>query len=143
MSLFHKIVKLLVVGGTCILPAAYAQTDIRVTIPFAFHVHDKEFPSGEYMLKASSGQALVLLRSTDNRHSQFVLTNAAQAPTSKEQPSFMFHRYGTEYFLSTVWLPGSNTGRQVPSSSRQMELARKYAAPEKTTLVGQLAIKKP
>jgi hypothetical protein len=143
MSLFSKIVKLVVVSGTCILPAAYGQTDIRVAIPFAFHVNDKAFPSGEYSVKANSGQTVVLLRSADHSRAQFVLTNAVQAPTPVEQSRLMFHRYGTEYFLSTIWLPGSYTGRQLPPSRGQMELARKHAAPERTTLVAKLATKTP
>jgi hypothetical protein len=143
MSLFCKIVKLAVISGTCILPAAYGQTPIRVAVPFAFHVNDKEFPSGEYLVKANSGQALMLLQNTDYSRAQFVLTNTAQAPTQVEQPSLIFHRYGTEYFLSTVWLPGGNTGRQLRPSRRQMELARKHAAPESTILVAKVSTKKP
>src|SRR5438445_13881115 len=125
MSLFSKLVKWVIVSGTCIAPAAYGQTPIRVTIPFAFHVHDKEFPSGEYLVTASAGQTAVLLQGADHSRAQFVLTNAVQAPSPVEQPKFMFDRYGTEYFLSQVWLPGTYTGRQVPASRRQMELARK------------------
>ena len=143
MSLFHKMVKWLVVGGTCILPAAYAQTDMSVTIPFGFHIQDKEFPSGEYKVSARSGQALVTLRSPDRRLSHFVLTSSEQTLNSNRKPSIEFQRYGTEYFLSTVWLPWSGAGRVVPRGRRQMELARKYTIPEQTTLVGQLAAKKP
>jgi hypothetical protein len=143
MSLFSKIVKMVVVSGTCILPVAFGQTGIRVAIPFAFHINDKEFPSGQYLVKASSGQSVVLLQSADHRRSQFVLTNAAQSPSPVDLPKLMFQRYGTEYFLSTVWLPGGYTGRQVQPSRRQMELARKSPVPEKTTLVAELATKKP
>jgi len=143
MSLFSKIVKWVIVSGTCMLPAAYGQTPIRVAIPFTFHVHDQEFPSGEYLVKASAGQTVVLLQGADHSRAQFVLTNAVQSPGLVEQPKFMFDRYGTEYFLSQVWLPGSYTGRQVPPTRRQMELARKSAAPETTTLVAAIAKKKP
>ena len=143
MSLFSKIVNWVIVSGTCILPVAYGETAIRIAIPFAFHVNDKDFPSGEYLVKASSGQSVLLLQSNNYSRAQFVLTNAVQSPTPVEQPRFVFERYGTEYFLSTIWLPGGNTGRQLPPGRRQMELARNYAAPETTTLVAGLATKKP
>jgi len=143
MSLFLTIVRLVAVSGTCILPAAYGQTDIRVAIPFAFHVNDKDFPSGEYLVKASPGQSMLLLRNSNYSRAQFIMTNAAQSPDPVEQPKFLFQRYGTEYFLSTVWLPGGYAGRQVPPTRRQMELARKSAAPESTIVVAELARKKP
>ena len=143
MSLFRKIVKWIVVSGTCILPAAYGQTDIHVTVPFAFHIEEKTFSAGDYLVKASSGQSVVLLQSTDYNHAQVVMTHAAQAPTPMEKPTLMFQRYGDEYFLSTVWLPGSYTGRQLSPSRKQMELARKLSAPERAILVGKLETKKP
>jgi hypothetical protein len=143
MSLFSKFVNWVIVSGTCILPVAYGQTNIRVAIPFAFHIADKEFPSGEYLVKASSGQTVLLLQNRDHSRAQFVLTNAVEAPIPVEQPRFVFERYGTEYFLSTVWLPGGYTGRELPAGRRQMELAQKQASPDRTTLVARLATKKP
>jgi hypothetical protein len=140
MSLVHKILYIVVLCGTCISPAAYGQLEprIHVKVPFAFHVEDKEFPAGEYTVKASSGQTAVLLQSTDYSRAQVVLTNSAETHTVAEQSSLVFNRYGTEYYLSMIWLAGSNSGRQLTPSRQEKELAQKSADPGKTILAGTL-----
>lgn len=140
MSLVRKILHFVALCGTCISPAAYGQLEPRiyVTVPFDFHVGDKEFPAGEYTVRASPGQTAVLLQSTDYSRAQFVLTNATQARTWVERPSLVFNRYGTECFLSTIWLAGSNTGRQLSQSRQERELAQKSPEPGKSILAGTL-----
>ena len=142
MSWFHGIVKWIVVSGTCIF-AASGQTLVDVAIPFPFHIGENEYPSGEYRVKASYSPSMILLRSSDGSYSHFVLTQPMEKGpgAAPEQPRVVFQRYGSTYFLSTVWLPDSRSGMQVVPNRRQQELARKHGPAQSEILIGSIAPK--
>src|SRR5258705_9340956 len=70
------------------------------------------------------------------RRAQFILTSPAKARTSIVQPSLVFKRYGKDYFLSEIWLAGSDTGRRLPPGRKETELARRLPGPERQAVLG-------
>jgi hypothetical protein len=130
----------MILWGTLVIPLAYGQlgTPINVSVPFDFHVGKNEYPAGEYRVSTRVSGSAILLQSKDLRRSQFVLTQAVQAGKSKEQPSLVFNRYGNAYFLSTVWLGSSDTGRWLAPGREQTELARQLPIPVGETVVQAL-----
>jgi len=138
----QHIVRFLHAGCLCLavsLPSAFAQTGqpLTVDLPFAFQVNNQQFPAGKYEVKAEAGQAVVLLRSVDCKRAIFSLSTSIQSEKTREVPSLVFKRYDDRYFLSQIWLPGTNSGRGLPTSSAEREVAHRWAmsAPKAATEV--------
>ena len=103
----------------------YAQPKMTVQIPFGFHVGATMLPSGEYLVDTGAVQGVVRLKATDpnSKAAALILTNAVETYATPVRGKLVFNRYGNEYFLSQVWRPGSNTGRQLQPSRREVETA--------------------
>ena len=108
------------------VPASQAQSMLRADIPFDFVVGDKRLPSGEYHVKQMSPGAM-LIQSKDARSSAFVLTGTAQAGKISDVGKLVFNRYGDQYFLSKIWAASSYTGRQLPKSRLEREVAQRLS----------------
>ena len=103
----------------------YAQPRMTVQIPFGFHVGATMLPSGEYTVDTHSFQGVVRLKATDpnSKASALILSNAVQTYATPDHGKLVFNRYGNEYFLSQVWNPGSNTGRELRKTRLEVETA--------------------
>jgi hypothetical protein len=64
-----------------------------------------------------------------------VSTNAAQRLGSDDSSKLVFHRYESTYFLSQVWITGSDRGREVRRSDAELELAAKSMQKGSTVVV--------
>lgn len=122
-------------------PAAFGQAGELVTadVPFAFQVNNNAFPAGKYRVTSGSGQAALLVQSIDFKQAVFSFSNAVQGTKTWEAPRLVFRRYGDRYFLSQVWLPGSDRGRELPIRASERAVARNWAKPGTETV----AVAKP
>ena len=124
----------MLIGAVALMAAlvsAHAQSTSQVVadIPFEFAVGGKLLKAGEYSVGGFTGTgATVLIRSWDSRGSAFRLTNAIQATNVPEKSKLVFHRYGQRYFLSEVWAPGQQTGRQLVKSAEERSVEKQLAA---------------
>jgi hypothetical protein len=128
----QHIVRFLHAGCLCLaatLPSTFAQSGqpLTVDLPFGFQISGQQFPSGKYQVTASPGQTAVLIRGVDCKRATFSLTNGIQSGTASEKSTLVFHRYGDRYFLSQIWLGGSNSGRVLMTSPAEREVARRLA----------------
>ncbi len=104
------------------LAAATGQTisgDVVVDIPFAFAVAGQQLPAGHYIVKAKDDFVGIF---NSNKQVLFVPTHAA-VRTAAEDTKLVFHRYGDRYFLSSVWVKGKITGKELFRSRAERELA--------------------
>ena len=109
-----------------IATSGMAQSKVAAQIPFSFYVVDYKLPAGSYEIGAMSNGQVIKVSSADSKDSVVALFNpivngSRTAPTSAK---LVFTRYGSEYFLSEVWSPDSSTGRSVPKTHRELELAK-------------------
>jgi hypothetical protein len=111
--------------GVALLAAAsvYAQGPLTVQIPFDFHAGATVMRAGEYTVDTHAAQGMVRLRSADSKSAVMLLSNNVQARSTPERGKLVFNRYGEDYFLSQVWSPGSDTGREFRKSRREIETA--------------------
>lgn len=102
-----------------------AQTvDMRAEIPFNFHAGDKSMPAGEYFIHEEG--PVVFLRTLDEaKLSRALITVGAAGRNPSHETKLVFNRYGSEYFLSTIWDSYTEDGRQVLSTAREKELAKR------------------
>jgi len=108
--------------------------DMRAAIPFDFHAGDRLMPAGEYVIHERG--AWVILNDADGKASGALMTFAAsgRGPAQAQNARLEFNRYGSEYFLSSVWNSFTTDGRQVPATTRQKELAKRGDVPVPATV---------
>lgn len=132
MKLFRSALyaALLLAASACI---AQTRGDVVATIPFPFVVAGHTLPAGRYIVSPMSQNTVRLHESTGP--GMLVLMNAAQRPRSDNSSKLVFHRYESTYFLSQVWITGSNQGREVSPSNAELEMSAKSMQKGNTVVV--------
>jgi hypothetical protein len=103
---------------------AQAQDQLVITIPFDFAAGSASLPAGDYSVKVISVNHTLMLMNRDNpRVSMFLIAHDATSAKPQTQSKLVFNRYGDRYFLSQVWVEGSELGKELPKSSREKEIA--------------------
>jgi len=119
---FVLVLSLLLVAGS-----AFAQTiSIKSNIPFSFNAAGKSMPAGQYSIKTlgtSSSKSLVL-QGSEPGAVMILGANSSEKMVAADETKLVFHVYGSEYFLSEVWVAGNSLGHQIPVTTRERELAK-------------------
>ena len=134
---------LLTVGGGIV---ANAQIDsdvtIRASVPFAFMVGDTTLPAGKYEIKVLDEDSLNVLelRSVNGRTS--VVFDTENVETRGDQMvnkgELVFDKIGDKYFLSQVWMAGSDTGSELVKSRMERRLEGRGMKSERHSIVAIL-----
>jgi hypothetical protein len=105
--------------------SAFAQTiDIRGDIPFSFVANQATLAAGHYELNSLTEDGKMLsLRGPDGKPIGILSTNRMESVNAAENTKLVFNRYGDRYFLSQIWEAGRRSGRQLPMSAREKEVA--------------------
>ena len=108
---------------------AQGRYGVKANVPFEFRILDQVFPAGEYMVSYPTAphREVVMITNTDGVALRLVQTFQSQPMVKSGEPYLLFHRYGSETFLSQVWTPGMENGRQFPKTRMEKELARTAA----------------
>jgi hypothetical protein len=116
---------LMLVIGVALASAAVAngQSGQQVTaqVPFEFNVADQTMRSGQYQVnRATSSGDVLEIRNTAGISRAMRLTSPVIANDQQDKRAkLVFHRYGSTYFLSQVWLDGRSTGREFTKSKQE------------------------
>ena len=99
---------------------------LEANIPFDFMVGNTWLPAGNYTIVPVGEQASVL--SVHNEDSnQTVLVGTMPTidgkATKPAAPRFIFNRYDGKHYLAKVWKGIDNTGRELPKTRLERELA--------------------
>ena len=119
----------LLVASVCVtiglaMAPAYAQSGgIQAKIPFDFTVAGKTFPAGAYTMIVGSHQ--VDIRDADGRKIGMVLANEISGRSAGANGLIIFHCYSEHCFLSEVWSPTHENGRQLLRPRSEGDLAKK------------------
>jgi hypothetical protein len=105
-----------------VTPAHAVSQGLKLNIPFDFYAGDQQMPAGAYVIRTNAN-GLVQITNID-RHASAVLitynvTNSRRANTAR----VIFNQYGSETFLSEMWLTGQNEGLKPTLTNRERELA--------------------
>jgi len=101
-------------------PLIMAQVQETAEIPFDFHAGQSTLSAATYsVIKAAS--SVLQLRNDDTRDSILLMGVGREA--AKEDARLVFNRYGDIYFLSAVWIPGSQ-GYSFPKTKMEKEMAK-------------------
>ncbi len=111
--------------------SAFGQSDRQtiIHIPFNFTVGEKTLPAGKYVIEQNrkDSDLVWVIRRKDNVGNALVLTRPVHANETIENTKLVFHQYEDLYFLAEFWTAGSNTGRELQTSSREKALERVIA----------------
>jgi len=134
MKLFRIFTMLMLTFVMTAAAMAQAPEKIAVHALFEFTVANKTLPAGNYTIRPLSPTRL-LIRSEDGHETVIASTFAAQARKTPGEVQLIFTRYGDQYFLHQVFVPGADTGRELPRSHVEARLA-KAAAPALVSVTG-------
>lgn len=116
---------------------SYAQEHppLKAEIPFDFAVGKTTLPAGQYVVDASSSTAVVAIRSSHGTANVMILGMNASSDNIQSTGKLVFHCYGSRCFLSQVWTPGSDRGRELRPSAMERELSANRSTPPTEALV--------
>jgi hypothetical protein len=109
-------------AGLAVAPAFGQVGGVKVTVPFKFLIANKTLPEGEYVL--SSVHEKVFVQDSEGKRVAMVLANAVGGRTVGRTGEVVFECYTDHCFLSQVWTPGEDTGRQLLRSRLETEIAK-------------------
>ena len=103
---------------------------IRINIPFDFNIRGKTLPAGEYEVKRINDDAESLeIANVKHSHDHAIFeTEQVEARKLPRHAELVFHRYGDQYFLSEIWTPGTETGRELFMSRQERAVKQEMAA---------------
>jgi hypothetical protein len=116
------VASLYVAIGLAVVSAHSQRGGVQANIPFNFAVSGKTFPAGEYMMIAASHQ--VRVEDDNGRIIAVVLANDISDGSVGVNGRIIFHCYGDRCFLSELWSPNQENGRQLLTSRTEAELAK-------------------
>jgi len=104
---------------------AQTPSRVEVNIPFDFSAGKATLKAGTYSIRRTSANVLAI-RSVDGKTR--ALVNAPLTIGSRDSKAgerLVFNQYGSQYFLSQVWL-SVDTGRQLFTTGAEAKAAREY-----------------
>lgn len=107
--------------GLAVLASAEAGP-VKATIPFSFTVFHKTLPAGDYWITAASH--LVKIRDANRNIVVMASANEVSGRAVGEKGHILFHCYRDRCFLSEIWFPAAENGRQLFTSREEGNLAK-------------------
>lgn len=111
--------------GFAVAPAYGQVWGVKVKVPFKFVVANKTLPEGEYMLSSAHDEVFVL--DSQGKRVAMVLTNKVDGRSAGKTGEIIFECYTDICFLSQLWTPGQDTGRELLKSRLETEIAKREA----------------
>jgi hypothetical protein len=118
--------------------AAHAQTTkVAATIPFKFVAGDRAYPAGDYLFD-NDGTVLRVANNENVSDAGIILSHACEKATRSEKTKVVFYKMGGEYFLRQIWVAGKATGRELPRSKSEIQLAQNHETPKAIIVAANL-----
>jgi hypothetical protein len=81
--------------------AAFAQSSVQANVPFAFQAGHAVLPSGHYVVTEDAVSQTITLRNLDTKAMACIRADQ-EAANNDGHIKMTFHRYGSQYFLSSL-----------------------------------------
>ena len=92
-------------------------------VPFEFVLGSKVVPAGEWIVQSASMDSKVIqIRSRDSRVNILSMPLLVEAKKAPADCTLVFHKYGSNYFLSEVRLAGTANGYRLPETKAEKEM---------------------
>ena len=118
-----KLFATLAAGLTLGLTGLAQAADLQATIPFEFRIGNQSYAPGRYNIGEQTAAGILYFKEAKSGHGRMVVTTRVQRSPEGGPGMLTFQRYGDNLYLSKVWAPGAQAGREVIKSKRENELA--------------------
>jgi hypothetical protein len=119
-------IALFAIANFALAGTSFAQSrGVQATVPFDFTVGNKVLPSGTYTINGQSSH-VIIIRSHDKPIAALSTVN----PNDHKAPNggkLIFHKYGSQYFLSEVLCDSANLNVEVPRSKTEKRIQLEQA----------------
>ena len=119
-------IALFAIANFAIAGASFAQSNgVQATVPFDFTVGNKLLPAGIYTIKQNSEHAIVI-----KSHDQPIAALSLVYQDGNKSPNggkLLFHRYGSQYFLSEVLCDQADMNFEIPTSKTEKRVQLQQA----------------
>lgn len=98
-------------------------------VPFAFSIGKATLPAGEYFIQSTNPaneRATLSIKNRKDPKSAYFLVSSRQKGNFTDNSTLVFHRYEDQYFLAEIWIQGENTGRVLPMTQAEREVASEH-----------------
>jgi hypothetical protein len=108
-----------------------------INIPFSFNVGTKTLPAGDYTVEPirQDSHNVWLVESKNGSDSVLFTTTPVWTSEPQEGAKLVFNRYDDQYFLSQIWSPGDNSGRELRMPKLERTWAKNGIRAEKVVIV--------
>ena len=124
---------LLVTISLSVIASAQQMNNLRITIPFAFQVDNRAFPSGDYEVRWVGSR--LLIETPNGKLTGLFVETLAQHREASTRNYMRFNKYGERYFLTEVSVAGQDSTHELQKSKLEQELARRHE-PSTYAMVG-------
>jgi len=100
-----------------------AKEQMKVEIPFTFHVNNITLTPGLYSVEAVNTN-LTRLTNIAEKKSVLAITPLRDGSVENYQPKLIFNRYGSDYYLSRMWFGQGAAVRGFIPTPVEKELAK-------------------
>ena len=108
--------------GLSVVPAQAQRGGVQAKVPFNFAASGETFPAGEYMMIAASHQ--IRIEDARGKVVAIVLANEISGRSAGTNGRIIFHCYSDRCFLSELWSPAQENGRQLLTSRTEADLGK-------------------
>lgn len=131
---FLGVASLLIALALPVCAQSFAAHRVTADIPFEFVSGTNTMPAGEYTIRIMDNPGPVLqVSGPGSRSFSFMASGSSDLMARAEQPRLVFHRYGTQYFLSLV--STGSISYEVLETRVERELAKRASAPPSTLTI--------
>jgi len=126
----NRAAQILAVGiALTAVAAVEAQTRVLTAdVPFTFHVGSTLMPEGVYVINETLEGAIAWVKPPRETATPVLTTNVV-GKLAFEPARLVFHCVGQECFLAEIWAGNGLSGRAIPRSPLEKELAQSGAGP--------------
>jgi hypothetical protein len=132
MKTFRNVVGSFIVIAALGLVSAFAQNTVRLTVdvPFAFNAGSQALPAGQYTFVTAADSSIAYLYDQSGKRCTALMTNLDNGKAPAKGAALVFHRYGNQTYFAGAWSALSASGRVVPETRGEKELAKANPLPE-------------
>ncbi len=129
----YTMIALLILAGTMAAAAeaqSVRQAQVRVSIPFQFHVANTTMPAGEYLVQQlnSNSEAATLQVSRKDGSVSAIINMIGATGNGQSVTRLGFRRYGNQFYFGELWLDGESEGLRAPQSKAERATQKELAA---------------
>ena len=117
-------VTLALAAASAVVANGQSKTGLVAKVPFEFVVADQNLKAGEYRVAAidQSGETIAIRNAAGDKAIR--LSMSKKRNDREKSAKLVFHRYGSTYFLSEVWMAGEATGREFSKTRQERAIER-------------------